>query len=63
MKRTFLLLILFTVFLSSHGQYWQQRVNYLMDVTLNDKEKTLDGFAKITYVNHSPDTLHYIWFH
>jgi len=34
-----------------------------MDVTLNDKEKTLDGFAKITYVNRSPDTLHFIWFH
>ena len=34
-----------------------------MDVTLNDKENTIDGFARITYINNSPDTLNYIWFH
>src|SRR5205807_2385230 len=32
-------------------------------VSLNDKEKTLDAFEKITYINNSPDTLTYIWFH
>jgi len=30
---------------------------------LNDKEHTLDGFEKIEYVNNSPDTLKFIWFH
>ncbi|MDQ3681574.1 MAG: M1 family metallopeptidase, partial [Bacteroidota bacterium] len=45
------------------SQYWQQQVNYIIDVSLNDKEKTLDGFEKLTYFNNSPDTLHYIWFH
>jgi len=34
-----------------------------MDVTLNDQQKTLDAFAKISYTNNSPDTLHFIWFH
>ena len=43
--------------------YWQQQVNYLIDVTLNDKDRTIDGFEKLEYSNHSPDTLHYIWFH
>ncbi len=43
--------------------YWQQQVNYIIDVTLNDKEKTLDGFEKLTYFNNSPDTLRFIWFH
>jgi hypothetical protein len=62
-KRTILLLILFAFFNTSYAQYWQQRVNYIMDVTLNDKEHSLDGFAKITYINQSPDTLHFIWFH
>lgn len=38
-------------------------MNYVIDVSLNDKEKTLDAFEKITYINHSPDTLAYIWFH
>ena len=43
--------------------YWQQQVNYLIDVTLNDQDRTIDGFEKLEYSNHSPDTLHYIWFH
>ena len=45
------------------AQYWQQRVDYTMDVTLNDREQSLQGFAKIRYQNNSPDTLHFIWFH
>jgi Peptidase family M1 domain len=43
--------------------YWQQQVNYIIDVSLNDKDHTLDGFEKIEYINHSPDTLKFIWFH
>jgi len=43
--------------------YWQQQVNYQIQVTLNDTAKTLDGFEKITYYNNSPDTLTFIWFH
>ncbi len=43
--------------------YWQQQVNYTIDVTLNDVKHTLDGFIKMEYVNNSPDTLQYIWLH
>ena len=43
--------------------YWQQQVNYTIDVSLNDKEHTLDGFERIEYINNSPDTLKFIWFH
>ncbi len=43
--------------------YWQQQVNYTIDVSLNDKEHELDGFANIEYINNSPDSLHFIWFH
>jgi len=43
--------------------YWQQQVNYNINVTLNDKDHTLDAFEKLTYTNNSPDTLKYIWFH
>ena len=43
--------------------YWQQQVNYTIDVSLNDKEHSLNGFEKIEYINNSPDTLTYIWFH
>jgi hypothetical protein len=47
----------------SQQNYWQQQVNYTIDVSLNDIEHTLDGFEKITYINNSPDTLRFIWFH
>jgi len=50
---------------SAHSQqnYWQQEVNYTIEVSLNDKDNTLNGFEKIEYVNNSPDTLRFIWFH
>lgn len=45
------------------NEYWQQEVNYKIDVTLNDNSKTLDGFVKMQYHNNSNDTLRFIWFH
>lgn len=45
------------------AQYWQQRVDYTIDVKLLEKEKSLEGFAQIVYINNSPDTLSFIWFH
>ena len=44
-------------------QYWQQKVDYYIQVSLNDKERSLDAFEKINYTNNSPDTLQFIWFH
>ena len=49
--------------IASQAQYWQQQVNYTIDVSLNDTDHSLSGFEKIVYINHSPDTLHFIWFH
>ncbi|MBK9731926.1 MAG: M1 family metallopeptidase [Chitinophagaceae bacterium] len=43
--------------------YWQQEVNYNIQVTLNDSTHFLTGTISIEYINHSPDTLRYIWFH
>ncbi|MGG9972501.1 M1 family metallopeptidase [Ferruginibacter sp. SUN002] len=43
--------------------YWQQQVNYTIDVTLNDEEHSLDGYIKMDYFNNSPDTLKFIWIH
>jgi len=64
--RKLLLLILSAGFLQLlHGQvnYWQQRADFTIDVSLDDKNHTLDGFETIRYTNNSPDTLHFIWFH
>ncbi|MBL7731787.1 MAG: M1 family peptidase, partial [Chitinophagaceae bacterium] len=62
-KFILLLLAAFSLQTTAFSQYWQQEVNYTIDVSLNDKEHTLDGFEKIVYTNNSPDTLHFIWFH
>ncbi len=43
--------------------YWQQQVNFDISVSLNDKDHSLDGFERIEYINNSPDTLRFIWFH
>lgn len=43
--------------------YWQQQVNYTINVSLNDVLHSLDGFEKIEYTNNSPDTLSFLWFH
>jgi Peptidase family M1 domain len=59
------LLFIFYFSLASFCQkpYTQQQVNFTIDVSLNDKEHTLTGFEKIEYINNSPDTLTFIWFH
>lgn len=67
MKRILLLFVLLYAQRSTiNGQppsYWQQQINYKIDVTLNDADHTLDGFVKMDYFNNSPDTLRFIWFH
>ena len=47
----------------SQTKYFQQQVNYIIDVSLDDVNNTLNGFEKIDYTNNSQDTLHFIWFH
>ena len=42
-------------------QYWQQRADYDIDVTLDDKNQTITGKETITYYNQSPDALPYLW--
>jgi len=41
--------------------YWQQRADYDIECTLDEKELRLDGTEKITYYNQSPHTLRYLW--
>lgn len=47
----------------SHAEYFQQKVDFKIEVSLNDVNNTLEGFEVIDYTNNSPDTLKYIWFH
>ena len=42
-------------------QYWQQQVDYKIQVTLNEQKRRLEASEQITYGNNSPDTLKYLW--
>ncbi|KZX59318.1 aminopeptidase [Halioglobus sp. HI00S01] len=41
--------------------YWQQRADYKIDVTIDDTRQHLTGRETITYYNQSPHSLKYIW--
>ena len=41
--------------------YWQQRADYVMNITIDDASQTLYGEETITYFNQSPDALSYLW--
>jgi hypothetical protein len=41
--------------------YWQNRADYQLRVTLDPIAKTIAGTATITYTNNSPDTLDVLW--
>ena len=66
MKRliTSIFCILFlTVSAQKHKDYWQQRIAYAMDVSMNVEDYTFKGSSQIEYTNHSPDTLNRVFFH
>ena len=41
--------------------YWQQKIDYNIDVTLNDHDQSIHGSESIRYHNRSPHTLRYVW--
>lgn len=41
--------------------YWQQRADYAINVTLDDRNQVISGSETITYFNQSPDPLPYLW--
>lgn len=61
---TFLTLVFISPFLfSQEKEYFQQEVNYQIQVELDDIRHELKGFETIEYINRSPDVLSYIYFH
>ncbi len=65
MKKNFVsvLALLFCSSLFAQISYWQQQVDFAISVALHDNDHTLTAFETVTYTNHSPDTLRFIWFH
>lgn len=42
-------------------QYWQQRADHQIKVTLHEEDRSISATETIRYENNSPDTLRYIW--
>lgn len=67
MKKTLLLLCVLVTFCATSNiysqDYFQQEVNYKIDVRLNDSTHSLSAFETIGYINNSPDDLDFIYFH
>ncbi|MEM9457443.1 MAG: M1 family metallopeptidase [Myxococcota bacterium] len=42
-------------------KYWQQEVDYRIEVSIDDKDHRLRGRERVRYRNNSPDTLEYLW--
>jgi len=42
-------------------EYWQQKVDYTIDVKIDPASRLLTGSEAITYHNQSPDALDYLW--
>ena len=63
MKKWVLLLSFTTQTVFSQKTYFQQQVDYTIDVKLNDVKHELTASENIVYYNNSPDTLKFIYFH
>ncbi len=64
-KYVFPILILFHLYSQSASsqEYFQQEVDYQIYVKLNDTDHELNAFEVIRYINNSPDTLGFLYFH
>ena len=57
--------LIFSIFCNnSHSQgYWQQRVEYEMDIDFDVKTHRFSGNQTLKYYNNSPDTLYEVFYH
>ncbi|MEM6639935.1 MAG: M1 family metallopeptidase [Pseudomonadota bacterium] len=42
-------------------EYWQQKVDYDIDVRLIEDQRRIVGTERVRYTNNSPDTLRFLW--
>ena len=62
--KAFALLMSISAFsFAQQSTYWQQHVDYTMDVDFNVKDYTYEGVTKLVYTNNSPDELNKAYIH
>ena len=59
----FSLLVTGAITAQQRSGYWQQKVDYKMEVEMNVKNYQYDGEQELTYTNNSPDTLTKVFYH
>ena len=60
---TILIFLFFTIAVKAQQGYWQQSVNYKMDINFNVETNQFTGIQKLDYTNNSPDTLTKVFYH
>ena len=63
MKHLLLLFCAFSLAQAPYEGYWQQEVDYVMDIQMNVKTFQYNGTQQLTYTNRSPDTLSKVFYH
>jgi hypothetical protein len=65
--KSFSILVFFLLFtsitFSQSSNYWQQHVDYKMNVTMNTAAYQYKGNQELIYTNNSPDTLKRVFYH
>jgi len=57
------LLIINVAFAQNTNSYWQQHVNYTMQIDMDVKKHQYQGKQELVYTNNSPDTLQKVFYH
>lgn len=47
----------------SQEAYWQQSVDYSMEISMDEEKHQFQGAQSLKYTNNSPDTLHKVFYH
>ncbi|MEB3347808.1 M1 family metallopeptidase [Aquimarina gracilis] len=56
-------LIAFATTAQNNTSYWQQHVDYTMNIDMNVKNFQYQGTQELVYTNNSPDTLNQVFYH
>ncbi len=63
MRQASLILIALMGMVAGAQGYWQQRLNYVMDVTMDHITHKYTGKQVLTYTNNSPEALTHVFYH
>ncbi|MEM6345434.1 MAG: M1 family metallopeptidase [Bacteroidota bacterium] len=63
LRQSLLLFLLCASAFTARADYWQQEVNYEMQIDFDVENHQFTGRQQLAYVNHSPDTLSRVYYH